>query len=420
MADADADPDSDSDTGTFSQRRSQCIARGVPGGGGITGSDGKSEFHHRNSPALGNASAVRRGIPQPDPDSSAACRHHPRRRPGGSVQPVMAPEEIRQLLCALGDHIQSRFLSGRASRTVEELSGIAAETAADTIYQIDRLSEEAIAEWFSAHWPPDEPVQVVMEGIEDDDPLCFPKGIDVSATHWKCIIDPIDGTREIMHDKRSAWTLAGVAPQKGDDTCLSDIVAAAMTELPVTKQWRADQISASRGGGCLSTSRNVLDGSTTPLQLQPSRATNFEHGFSWLAKYLPEGRTLTSQIEEALWEELTGYNGTAPLPVFDDQYISTGGAFYEMLSGHDRFGGDIRPLIFARLGLDAALVCHPYDVSAALILAEAGIIYEHPLGGFPDAPLNTTHPMAWVIYANPAIAAKARPVLQKLLNRFLA
>ncbi len=333
---------------------------------------------------------------------------------------MITPEEIRQLLCALGDHIQSRFLTGRASKSIEELSGIAAETAADTIYQIDKLSEDAISEWFSAHWPANEPVQVVMEGIEDDDPLCFPTGIDISNTHWKCIIDPIDGTRGIMHDKRSAWTLAGVAPQKGDNTCLSDIVAAAMTELPVTKQWRADQISATRGGGCVSTWRNVLDGATSPLLLHPSQATRFEHGFSWLAKYLPEGRTLTSQIEEALWEELTDYNGTAPLPVFDDQYISTGGAFYEMLSGHDRFGGDIRPLIFARLGLDAALVCHPYDVSAALILEEAGIIYEHPLGGFPDAPLNTTHPMAWVIYANPAIAAKARPVLQKLLNRFLA
>lgn len=333
---------------------------------------------------------------------------------------MISAEQLRRLLCALGDHIQARFLTDRAAKTVEDLSGIAAQTAADTIYQIDRLTEAAISEWFTAHWPAEEPVQVVMEGIEDDAPFCFPKGTAVSATRWKCILDPIDGTRGIMHDKRSAWTLAGVAPQKGEDTRLSDIVAAAMTELPVTKQWRADQISATRGGGCISTSRNVLDGSAVPLYLQPSRATGFEHGFSWLAKYLPEGRTLTSQIEEALWEELTDYNGTAPLPVFDDQYISTGGAFYEMLSGHDRFGGDIRPLVFARLGLDAALVCHPYDVSAALILSESGITYEHPLGGFPDAPLNTTHPMAWVIYANPTLAAKARPVLQNLLNRFLA
>lgn len=333
---------------------------------------------------------------------------------------MITPEQLRQLLCALGDHIQARIISARAGKSIEDLSGIAAQTTADTIYQIDRLSEAAIAEWFATHWPADEPVQVVMEGIEDDQPLCFPEGIDLSSTRWKCILDPIDGTRCIMHDKRSAWALAGIAPQKGDDTRLSDIIAAAMTELPTTKQWRADQISATRGGGCVFTSRNVLDGSTAPLHLQPSQATQFEHGFSWLAKYLPEGRTLTSQIEEALWEELTDYTGTDPLQVFDDQYISTGGAFYEMLSGHDRLGGDIRPLVFARLGLDAALVCHPYDVSAALILSEAGVIYEHPLGGFPDAPLNTTHPMAWVIYANPTIAAKARPVLQKLLNRFLA
>ena len=48
------------------------------------------------------------------------------------------------------------------------------------------------------------------------------------------VLDPIDGTRCIMHDKRSAWVLAGIAPQKGEATRLSDIVAASMTELPTT------------------------------------------------------------------------------------------------------------------------------------------------------------------------------------------
>jgi fructose-1,6-bisphosphatase/inositol monophosphatase family enzyme len=73
-----------------------------------------------------------------------------------------------------------------------------------------------------------------MEGI-DDEGLVFPARVHVGDTKWKCIVDPIDGTRSWMHDKRSAWSLAAIAPQHGAETRLSDIVVAAMTELP----WRS-------------------------------------------------------------------------------------------------------------------------------------------------------------------------------------
>jgi hypothetical protein len=72
------------------------------------------------------------------------------------------------------------------------------------------------------------------------------------------------------------------------------------------------------------------------------------------------------------------------------------------------------------LDLDSTLVCHPYDVAAALVLTESGIVYESPLGGFPDAPLDTTSPVSWLAYANEALASKLRPVLQKALGVLLA
>jgi len=327
------------------------------------------------------------------------------------------PEIFRELLCDLGIFIRDRLIAGR--HTGGDLSAVAAQTAADTIYAIDRISEAAIVEWFESRWPMAEPVEVVMEGL-DDGALCFPRGTTPDQTRWKCLLDPIDGTRGIMYDKRSAWALGGIAPQRGGDTMLSEIFVAAMTELPTSKQWRADQVSAVRGQGLRTESVNVLDGSASGLELQPSRAADFRHGFSWMAKFFPEGRTLTAQIEERLWDELVGIGRDASPVVFDDQYISTGGAFYELLAGHDRLVGDLRPLVYARLDLESSLVCHPYDVCAALLLKEAGVIYEHPLGGFPDAPLDTTSGITWVAYANPTLAALARPVLQKVLTTFLA
>lgn len=327
------------------------------------------------------------------------------------------PEIFRELLCDLGIFIRDRLIAGRQANG--DLSAVAAQTAADTIYAIDRISEAAIVEWFESRWPMAEPVEVVMEGL-DDGSLCFPRGTTPDRTRWKCLLDPIDGTRGIMYDKRSAWALGGIAPQRGEETMLSGIFVAAMTELPTSKQWRADQVSAVRGQGLRTGSVNVLDGSASRLELQPSRAGDFRHGFSWMAKFFPEGRTLTAQIEERLWDELVGIGRDASPVVFDDQYISTGGAFYELLAGHDRLVGDLRPLVYARLELDSSLVCHPYDVCTAFLLEEAGVIYEHPLGGFPDAPLDTTSGISWVAYANPTLAEIARPVLQKVLTTFLA
>jgi hypothetical protein len=74
----------------------------------------------------------------------------------------------------------------------------------------------------------------------------------------------------------------------------------------------------------------------------------------------------------------------------------------------------------AKLDLGSSLVCHPYDVVAALLLAEAGVVYEHPFGGFPDAPMDTTSGIAWVAYANSTLADLARPVLRRVLQKSLS
>jgi hypothetical protein len=54
-----------------------------------------------------------------------------------------------------------------------------------------------------------------------------------------------------------------------------------------------------------------------------------------------------------------------------------------------------------------------------MLLQKTGVIYEHPLGGFPDAPLDTESGVPWIAYANEILAAQARPVLNKILKQFL-
>lgn len=320
----------------------------------------------------------------------------------------------RQLLCALGDFVRDKVIAGRENCEIADLARIDHESVADTIYSIDIISEEAIVEWFEAHWPSEWPVELVAEGFDDPAMRLFPRGTKLEETRWRCVVDPIDGTRGIMYDKRPAWVLAGLASQLGADTRLPDIFVAAMTEIPTRKQWRSDQISAIRGRGLRCAAFDVRTGLRSSLILRVSQACDFRHGFASFAKFFPAGKAMASQLEENLWREL--YPGKVPPVIFDDQYISTAGQFYELLSGHDRMNGDFRPMILQRLGLDQTLVCHPYDVCTAMLLAEAGVIFEKPEGGPVDVPLDLTSPVAWVAFANQSLADLARPAIRRLVE----
>ncbi len=325
----------------------------------------------------------------------------------------------RRLLCALQDQIRDTLLAAR-EREAKNFARIAAVTAADTIYHVDRLSEHAIMAWFEEHWPRAWPVELVMEGLADGATATFPRGTPVGKTIWKCILDPIDGTRNFMCDKRAAWSLAGLAPQRGAKNQLGDIVVAAMTELPTSNQWRSNQLSAVQGGGVVAEAVDVLRGGRTRIRVRPSQAKNFEHGFASIARFFPEGKALLGAVEEAVWRELGVLGKNGGQLVFDDQYICTGGQLGELIVGHDRMLGDLRPLAYAKLGYSSAtLCCHPYDICTALIAREAGCIVEAPDGKTLRAPLNTRAPIAWMGYANTTLARAVRPVLRRVMAELL-
>lgn len=326
-------------------------------------------------------------------------------------------DHARRLLCALQVDLRDTLIAARV-KGAKSFAKIAGVTAADTIYQVDKISEATILAWFERHWPRAWPVELVMEGVEEGDEVTFPRGTAVAQTMFKCILDPIDGTRNLMYDKRSAWALAALAPQRGAKTHLGDIVVAAMTELPTSKQWRGDQLSAVRGRGVVAELHDLRTGRRQALALRPSRARNFEHGFASIARFFPEGKALLATLEEELWRKLGVLGKNGGQLVFDDQYISTGGQIYELAVGHDRMLGDLRPPAYAKLKLGrASLCCHPYDICTALILQEAGGIVEAPDGRPLRARLDTTSPVAWMGYANPALARAVRPVLRRLMRK---
>ncbi len=298
-----------------------------------------------------------------------------------------SPDDARRLLCSLGDHLQGIVLGARGM----DMAAVEGRTEADTIYAIDKVVDDQLVGWFEAHWPD---VALVSEGL--DEPV-----VVGARPAWTVIVDTIDGTRGLMYDKRAAWCLAAAAPHGGR---LPDVVAASMTELPTSKAGAADQFSGTRGGGVRAERVDLGDGSRRPLAVTPSTATDLEHGFAGMAKFFSPGKVALAELEREVFQRVGARD------VFDDEYLSSGGQLHELMTGKDRFVADLRPLVAPE-----AHACHPYDVCTSLLLEEAGGVVTDPWGGPLDVPLDTTSPVAWVGYANPALVAWIGPVLADVL-----
>ena len=275
------------------------------------------------------------------------------------------------------------------------MSVIEGATAADTIYAIDRVADDTLIDWFEQHWPD---VEVVSEGLEESVVI----GRDPT---WTVIVDPIDGTRGLMYDKRPAWCLAAAAPHGGS---LSDVVAASMTEVPTVKQGEADQLSAIRGGGVVSErmdlrgrARHTLAGTR---RRRPTSSTASAGSPSSSCRQARAGRARGGAFRRLGCRH-----------VFDDEYISSGGQLHELHRGPRPFRrrpptpcGSRRPRLSSLRHLHGACCSRRPEASSPI-----------PGDNALDAPLDTTSPVAWVGYPNEALASRIGPVLTELVDELV-
>ena len=102
-------------------------------------------------------------------------------------------DRISHLLRDLQREMLSAILEARMRCSTDELASISEETAADTIYTIDKVAESAVRDWFSKHWPDELPIEIVMEGLENEPPLTFPRRLRPRAY------------RSQMHHRPDRW-----------------------------------------------------------------------------------------------------------------------------------------------------------------------------------------------------------------------
>lgn len=334
----------------------------------------------------------------------------------------MKTEQLIEMLVEAGKAVREKIYTALKSSNIERLSGVHAEKKEDTIYEIDREVEDVLLPILNKYAERAGGFIVLAEGIGDDEGgLIFPVNTNREKAKFRILIDPIDGTRGIMYDKRPAFFLAGIALNKGLSTSLSDIFISVMVELPTSRHFLSDVLWAVRGEGSYCETDNLITGETIKKKLQPSRAASIIGGFAQLTRFFPPGRDILSKIEDELIETIRPDNPTGKALVFEDQYISSGGQLYEMLNGHDRFVADVRCLLYRFLrsqGRQGGHVCHPYDVSAHLIGTEAGIIITDGFGNSLNSPLDLNSEINWIGYANKDIYNEVQPILFRLLRKY--
>lgn len=320
---------------------------------------------------------------------------------------------------ALHRQIREGVRAACENQALESLSRVAEDGEGDTLYAIDKVSEDLLVQGLARDAEQHGGIVLVAEGLPRGG-VTLPEGREPAGCRYRVIVDPIDGTRGLMYQKRPAWILTGVARNRGPKTRLSDVELAVQTEIPLIKQYLSDELWAVRGEGLGAERVNLLSGERSELKLSPSRSGSIEHGFAMVVRLFPGARAELAAIDEEVVEALLGPPVLRKARCFEDQYACTGGQLYELMAGHDRFVADIRPLlgpILSKRGLPIPICCHPYDICTLLIAEQLGVKVRHPEGGDFDCSLDIEEDVAWVGYANQALLESIEPILMASLDR---
>lgn len=239
-----------------------------------------------------------------------------------------------------------------------------------------------------------------------------PRGIGPAI---RVLIDPVDGTRSLMHDMRSAWALTGIAPDRGEATRLSDCVLAVQTELPTTSAGIYHVLWAERGKGATIARHEVATG--RELERRPLVATSvdrIDNGYLCFERFLPVERPLVADLESRFLARAIEAFDLSPRLLYDDQYLCSAGQLFLVATGRYRMLADLRGWLARTRGIDN-FTSKPYDLSTLLIWNEAGVpVLDDELAPL-DAPMDTETKLSVIAFANEELRRKLAPLLRAVM-----
>jgi len=293
--------------------------------------------------------------------------------------------------------------------------------AGDVTYALDDSTERAALEW-QLEIARTEPLSVLTEdsGWRHFGPArSGAKAVELAGFDHggpRIALDPVDGTRNLMADLRSAWTVVSFAGPGAGEPRLSEVELGVVAEIPDSRAARRRVLWAERGGPCHFELRGLDPHAAGEERvLAPNEDDRADHGYFPFFRYAPEERPAIAALEAAFFERLERLEGAELRHCFDDQYISNAGQLVLLALGTYRMIADLRGLLARRRGRKT-ITSKPYDIAGAVVCAQAaGCIVTAPDGGPLDFPLDCTTPVDFVGWTNAATARRLAPHLAAVL-----
>ena len=253
----------------------------------------------------------------------------------------------------------------------------------------------------------DAPVVLVAEGCRAD-ASCCPRAPTAADARWVIIVDPIDGTRGLMYQKRPAWILTGVAPTDPRRARWPTSSWPCRPRFRWSSSICRDELWAVRGPGRGGHARQPADRRASRSRLAPVAAGDDRARLCDDLALLSRASRRAGRDRRRAWSRRCwARRSPGKAQSFEDQYICERRpalrADGRARSVRRRSAAAVRA---AAPGRRAALCCHPYDLCTELIARELRRGRSPTSGAAARTRRSTSPPTSsWVGYANEALQA---------------
>lgn len=326
---------------------------------------------------------------------------------------------LEELCRRIREGARGALSAASANGDLTPLARAVRQGAGDVTYAIDEIVERAIHQWL------DETAQRTPLSLLTEDSGWMHRGPGAHGVREldgfdhggpRIALDPIDGTRNLMADLRSAWTVVSFAPPGPCEPRLGELSLGVVSEIPDSRAARFRVLSSVDPSGARLALRELKGAILVrDVKLCADESARPDHGYFPFFRYAPDQRPALARIEADFFERLRVEEGAELRHVFDDQYISNAGQLAQLALGVYRMIVDVRGLL-ARRAKVSTITSKPYDVAGAILVARrAGCVVCAPQGAALDFPLDVSTPVDFVGFANAGTHARLAPHLWRAL-----